>query len=62
MSDSGKLVLNLKVETRLAGKLTIIVADTTRTVLVITLLENDNENDSIVRVIKLVALNYYNDN
>ena len=32
------------------------------TVLVITLSNNDNENDSIVRVVKLVLLDFYNGN
>ena len=57
-----KLILNLKVGTRLAAIPTIIVVDTTRTIIVITLLENDNEDNSTVRVVKLVSLNYYNSN
>ena len=56
------LVLNLKVGTRLAEIPTIIVANTTWTILVITLLDNDNEDDYNMRIVKLVPLNYYNDN
>ena len=57
-----KLILNLKAGTRLAGISTIIVFDITRIVLIITLLEDNNEDDNIVRVIKLIPLDYYNDN
>ena len=60
ISILGKLVVNLKARTRLAGVPTIIVADATKPVSVTTLLEDNNEKDSIRRVIKLVSLDYYN--
>ena len=57
-----KLVVNLKAGTRLAEIPTIIVADTIRPVLIITLSNNNNEYNSIVRVLKLALLNFYNSN
>ena len=39
---------------------TIIVVDTTITILIITLLKDNNKDNSIVRVTKLVPLDYYN--
>ena len=41
---------------------TLIVANNTRIVLVITLSEDNNEDNSILRVIKLVSLDQYNGN
>ena len=41
---------------------TIIVVDTNRTILVVALLKDNNEDDNIVRVIKLISLDYYYDN
>ena len=48
--------------TKLAGILISIVADNTKTVLVIIISNNDYEDNSIIRVVKLVLLNLYNGN
>ena len=53
-------MFNLKVRTGLVEIPTIIVANATKIILVITLTKNNSEDDSIVRVVKLISLNYYN--
>ena len=37
-----------------------MVVNTNRTVSIITLLEDNNEDDNIIKLLKLVSLDYYN--
>ena len=55
-------ILNLKVGTKLVKISIIIVFDINRIVRLKILLENNRKDNSIVRVVKLIALNYYNCN